>query len=64
MKYRYHGKIKYTMDKEHPDVKYVDNWTEDKVFTSEDIYHIDKDDFYGEDEIIDYIKRQRYNFLC
>lgn len=56
MKYRYHGKISYTMDKEHPCVKCVEEYMEDKVFAFEDVYHIDKDYFWCEDEIIDYIK--------
>ena len=31
LKRRFHGKITFTMDKEHPDIKCVENWTEDKV---------------------------------
>ena len=54
MKRKYHGKIFYTMDKEHPDIKYVDNWTEDMEFSFEDVYSFDMD--YTHDEIVSYIK--------
>ena len=56
MKVRYRGKINYTMDNKHPDFKCVKDCTEDKVITFEDIYYIDKDYFWSQDEIIDYIK--------
>lgn len=54
MKRKYYGKIFYTMDKEHPDVKYVDNWTEDMEFSFEDEYSFDME--YTHDEIISYIE--------
>ena len=52
MKFR--GKIIYTMDAEHPDKKYVDDWTEGKVFTFSDTYTFNSD--YTEEEAIIYIK--------
>lgn len=27
---KYYGKINYTIDKEHPDIKYMKDWMEDK----------------------------------
>ena len=55
---KYHGEISYTIDKEHPDIKYIKDWTEDKVFTFSDTY-IFSNDYEEEDEenIIAYIKR-------
>ena len=52
---KYHGKISFTIDKSHPDIKYVTDWEEDKVFTLDDVYTFD--DSYTEEEIIPYIKR-------
>lgn len=54
LKYRFHGKIAFTMDKERPDVKCVEDWTEDKVLTFEDYYEFSMD--YTKDEIESYIK--------
>ena len=54
MKYQYYGKISFTMDKNHPDIKHVNDWTEDKVFTFEDKYYFDT--CYEHDEIVSYIK--------
>lgn len=54
MKYKYHGKISFTMDKDHPDIKYVEDWTEDKIYTFDDEYSFSMD--YTEEEIIPYIK--------
>lgn len=51
---KYHGKISFTIDKEHPDIKYVPDWTEDKVLTFEDEYTFDDD--YTEETAIAYIK--------
>ena len=51
---KYHGKISFTIDKEHPDIKYVKDWTEDKVLTIEDTYTFDGD--YSKENIIAYIK--------
>lgn len=54
LRYRFCGKIKFTMDKEHPDVKCVEDWTEDRVLTFEDYYEFSMD--YTKDEIESYIK--------
>lgn len=51
---RYYGEISCTIDKKHPDIKYVENWTEDKVFTFSDTYTFN--DGYSEDYMIGYIK--------
>jgi hypothetical protein len=42
------------MDKEHPDVKCVEDWTEDKVMKFADYYEFSTD--YTRDEIESYIK--------
>lgn len=52
---RFYGKITFTMDKEHPDIKCVENWTEDKVFEFADYYEFSMD--YTKDEIESYIKQ-------
>ena len=54
LKYRFYGKITYTIDKGHPDVKCVENWTEDKVLEFADHYTFTMD--YTKDEIESYIK--------
>lgn len=54
LKRRFHGKITFTMDKEHPDVKCVEDWTEDKVMKFADYYEFSTD--YTKDEIESYIK--------
>lgn len=54
LKYRFHGKITFIMDKEHPDVKCVEDWTEDKVMKFADYYEFSTD--YTKDEIESYIK--------
>ena len=51
---KFKGKIIYTMDAEHPDKKYVEDWTEEKVFTYSDTYAFNSD--YTEEEAIIYIK--------
>ena len=52
---KYYGKINYTIDKNHPDVKYVEDWTENKVLSFDDTYTFD--DNYTEEDCINYIKR-------
>ncbi len=52
---KYYGKINYTMDAEHPDKKYVKDWTENKVFSFSDTYTFDSG--YIEEDVINYIKR-------
>ena len=54
LKYRFHGKITFIMDKVHPDVKCVEDWTEDKVMKFADYYEFSTD--YTKDEIESYIK--------
>ena len=48
------GKIEYTIDKDHPDIKFVPDWTANKVFTYEDKYVFN--DAYSEDDMWNYIK--------
>lgn len=52
---KYHGKISFTIDKGHPDIKYVNDWTEDKILTFTDTYTFNDD--YTEESIVQYIKR-------
>lgn len=52
---RYYGEIRYTIDKDHPDIKYIEDWTENKEFEFDDIYTFK--DYYTEEECIRYIKR-------
>ena len=52
---KYHGKISFTIDKGHPDIKHVEDWTEDKILTFADTYTFNDD--YTEESIIQYIKR-------
>lgn len=52
---KYHGKITYTIDNKHPDIKCVKDWHKDKVLTFEDTYTFSDD--YTEDYIYAYIKR-------
>lgn len=53
MKYR--GKISFTIDRVHPDFKYVEDWTAGKIYTFEDVYTFDND--HTEESIVAYIKR-------
>lgn len=52
---KYHGKINYTMDAEHPDRKYVEDWTKTKVFSFSDTYTFNSG--YTEEDVTNYIKR-------
>ena len=36
-----HGKISYIVDTEHPDIKYIKDWSKNKVYTFEDTYTFD-----------------------
>ena len=49
-----HGKITYTIDKTHPDIKCVEDYTEEKIFTFEDTYTFNGD--YPMENIKAYIK--------
>ena len=51
---KYYGKISFTMDKDHPDIKYVKDWTENKVLTIEDVYIFNNN--YTKEDVIAYIK--------
>lgn len=48
---KYNAKIYYTMDEDHPDLEYVNDWTENKEFNFSDTYTFD-DEIYGDEEII------------
>ena len=37
-----YGEIQCTIDKNHPDIKYVKDWTKDKVFKFHDKYTFDE----------------------
>ena len=52
---KYYGKINCTIDKNHPDVQYVKDWTENKILSFDDTYTFD--DSYTEADCINYIKR-------
>ena len=52
---KYHGKITYTIDKTHPDIKYVEDYTEEKIFTYEDTYTFNGE--YPTENIKAYIKQ-------
>lgn len=57
---KYHGKIIYTIDGKHPDIKYVADYTEEKIFTFEDTYSFDESrnlEWQEESNIKAYIKR-------
>ena len=57
---KYHGKITYTIDKTHPDIKYVEDYTEEKIFTFEDTYSFDESlnfEWQEESNIKAYIKK-------
>ena len=56
MKIKYHAKITYTIDKDHPDRKYVPDWTEEKQLTFEDVYTFTMEDYTKEDRI-NYMQR-------
>ncbi len=54
---KYYGKISYTIDVDHPDRKYVKDWTEDKVLEFDDTYTFS--DYYDDcdnDEFVRYIQ--------
>ena len=51
---RVYGKMSYTIDKDHPDAKYIKDWSEDKVYVFEDIYTFS--DAYTFSDVRDYIE--------
>ncbi len=52
---KYYGKINYTIDKEHPDIKYMKDCTENEVLSFDDTYIFN--DMYTQEDCINYIKR-------
>lgn len=48
------GKIEYTIDKDHPDIRFIPDWTPNKVLTFEDTYVFD--DIYSKEDMCNYIK--------
>ena len=52
---RYKGKITFSIDKGHPDIKYVLDWEENKLYTFEDTYTFLLD-CHTKEEIESYIK--------
>lgn len=56
MKSKIYAKIEYKIKKNHPDIKYVKDWSKDKIYEFDDTYYIDNDYFYCEDQIKSYIK--------
>lgn len=51
------AKLTYTIKPTHPDFQYLtESWTPEKKFTDEDVWHINPDCFYGEEDIEGYIK--------
>lgn len=55
MKIQYIGKVWYTVDEGHPDIKYIEGWTKDKVYTFQDTYFFDMNFIHCEEEIKNYI---------
>ena len=49
-----HGKITYTVDAAHPDIKYIKGWSENKILNFEDIYTFD--DCYTFEDVENYVK--------
>ena len=39
---RLYGEIQCTIDKNHPDIKYIKDWTKDKIFIFHDEYTFDE----------------------
>lgn len=52
---KYNGKITFTIDKNHPDIKQVKDWMENKEFTFEDVYTFSEG--IPMENIKEYIKR-------
>ena len=50
-----YAKITYTIDDGHPDIQYIKDWSENKVYTFEDTYIID-DCYTFFDDVECYIK--------
>ena len=52
---KYNGKITFTIDQNHPDIKHVKDWMENKEFTFEDVYTFSEG--IPMENIKEYIKR-------
>ena len=55
-KYHYYAEITYTIDKNHPDIGCIADWTNDKIFKYDDEYYLDSE-FYTKSDAKEYIKR-------
>lgn len=52
------GIIEYAMKANHPDKDYVvDGWVPGKIYGYADLYKINPDSFYSEDDMYEYIKK-------
>ena len=49
-----HGKITFIVDSEHPDIKYIKDWSESKILTFDDVYTFD--DCYTFEDVEGYVK--------
>ena len=56
MKIKLQGTIYYTIDKNHPDFKYIKDWKRGKLYEFTDVYLFDAD-YYSRENAIEYIKR-------
>ena len=54
MKKRYQGKISFTIDNGHPDIKCIKDWEENKIYTFTDIYTFEE--HWERENIESYIK--------
>ena len=54
MKKVFKGVISFKVSEKHPDIQHVKNPNE--VLTFEDTYTLDSDNYYNEDEMINFIK--------
>lgn len=55
-KYHYYAEITYTIDKNHPDVGCMADWTKDKIFKYDDEYYFNPE-IYTKSDAKEYIKR-------
>ena len=53
---KYYAQIIYTIDKNHPDIKYIDGWEKGKIYTFEDVYTFNDNYGYTKEDIISHIK--------
>lgn len=53
---KFNAKINYTIDDKHPDIKYIKEWTKEKVFTFEDMYSFDNNYEWTTESAICHIK--------